>query len=85
MPPKTKQDNCNKPKLDVLSPPSHRGLRFSARQREKQEKMLAIEQECKAAALHAGVLKLFSFVLSIQELSFHTHCLWYSPYCYQRI
>ena len=54
MPPQ--QQKITKPKPQILSPTHRRrALHSSARQREKKEKHVSVEQEREAAALHAGV------------------------------
>ena len=47
--------------------PKHTGIRFSARQREKQERYLKIEEERNAAAFQAEQLKLKKVLRSMQK------------------
>ena len=69
------------PKPKPLSTLDHHrgGLRTSARQREKQERLRAIEEERRAEALHAGMfvcLLVFIFCCSIRNILI---------FCFQRI
>ena len=56
-----------KPRLDVSPPLPHRGMRFSARQKEKHEKMMTLEREKQAAALHAENMKLRKLLRTVQK------------------
>ncbi|KAL7554730.1 hypothetical protein ACHAWF_018265 [Thalassiosira exigua] len=57
-----------KPKTVVNSPAHHRrGLRSSARQREKKDRITAIEEERRAAALHAEQVKLRRVLKALQK------------------
>eukprot|EP00581_Thalassiosira_minuscula_P003929 CAMPEP_0183747604 /NCGR_PEP_ID=MMETSP0737-20130205/67347_1 /TAXON_ID=385413 /ORGANISM="Thalassiosira miniscula, Strain CCMP1093" /LENGTH=2129 /DNA_ID=CAMNT_0025983317 /DNA_START=37 /DNA_END=6424 /DNA_ORIENTATION=+ len=75
-----KKQNIIKPEPTILSPSKHRrGLRSSARQREKQEKIMAIEQERQAAALHAENMKLRKVLRTLQK-----NVMIWNPGQYQR-
>ncbi|KAL7535980.1 hypothetical protein ACHAXR_006845, partial [Thalassiosira sp. AJA248-18] len=66
MPPRQKK--TTKPKTKILSPSQQRrGLRSSARQRAKMDKLLAVEQERQAAALHAENVKLRKVLRLLQK------------------
>eukprot|EP00571_Detonula_confervacea_P003451 CAMPEP_0172329500 /NCGR_PEP_ID=MMETSP1058-20130122/60916_1 /TAXON_ID=83371 /ORGANISM="Detonula confervacea, Strain CCMP 353" /LENGTH=2101 /DNA_ID=CAMNT_0013046679 /DNA_START=37 /DNA_END=6342 /DNA_ORIENTATION=- len=66
MPPQPKK--ISKPIPQILSPTYHRGgLRSSARQKEKNEKSMAVEEERQAAALHAENMKLRNFLRTLQK------------------
>ncbi len=62
MPPKSR--NTDQPKAKSTT---RAGIRVSARQREKQEKVRRIEEERNAAALHAEHLKLKKVLRSMQK------------------
>src|SRR5210317_468781 len=66
MPPQQKK--TTKPQPQPVSPtPQRRGLRTSARQREKKEKLELIEQERRAAAQHAENMKLKKILRTLQK------------------
>eukprot|EP00804_Cyclotella_cryptica_P023942 CCRYP_010070-RB/>CCRYP_010070-RB protein AED:0.03 eAED:0.03 QI:390/1/1/1/0.8/0.83/6/266/1137 len=67
-PPSPKPSKTDDPKATPHRPPDFRhGLRTSARQQEKKDRIFALEQERKAAAIHAEQMKLRRHLKVLQK------------------